>query len=265
MNTNYGIANRKVRTMKPIPVSSAKSIRACALDSLNATVSLVLVLLLAATTALAVGRNPNPAVIPPGSAPQGRTYGEWAAAWWTWALQFPLEQNPMLDPTGAFGSAGQQGPVWFLAGAFDGPAERSITIPKGKRIFFPLYNVFNDYSCPDAERLPAPGQTLEEFLTEGAEAMSDMATELFAEVDGMPIQNLWDFRAHSDMEMFSKHSSLSTLDPCVSSGPQPAVAGGYWLMLAPLPRGQHTIRFGSTASFGDFEFGVDVTYYVTVE
>jgi hypothetical protein len=251
--------------MKLRPAPSAKSIRARALDSLNSTVSAAMALLLAATTVLAAGRNPNPAVLPPGSAPHGRTYGYWAAAWWTWALQFPLEQNPITDPTGAYGSAGQKGPVWFLAGTFDGPAERSIKVPAGKRIFFPLFNVFNDYSCPVPDNQPAPGQTLEEFLTEGAEAISDMATELFAEVDGVPIQNLWDYRAHSDMEMFTKHPSLLAFDPCLMDGPQPAVAAGYWLMLAPLTRGQHTIRFGSTACFADFESGVDVTYYVTVD
>jgi len=243
----------------------AKSIRASALDSLNSTVCAAMVLLLVATPGLAAGRNPNPAVLPPGSASHGRTYGDWAAAWWTWALQFPLDQNPITDATGVHGSAGQKGPIWFLAGTFDGSAERAITVPKGKRIFFPLFNVFNDYSCPDPDYQPAPGQTLEEFLTEGAEAISDMVTGLFAEVDGMPIQNLWDYRTHSDMGMFTKHPSLLEFDPCLTSGPQPAVVAGYWLMLAPLARGQHTVRFGSSAYFGDFEFGVEVTYYVTVD
>jgi len=251
--------------MKLRPAPSAKSIRARALDSLNSTVFAAMALLLAATTGLADGRNPNPAVLPPGSTPHGRTYGYWAAAWWTWALQFPVEQSPITDPTGAYGSAGQKGPVWFLAGTLDGLAERSLTIPAGKRIFFPLFNVFNDYSCPDPDMQPAPGQTLEEFLTEGAEAISDMATELFAEVDDVPIQNLWDYRAHSDMKMFTKHPSLLAFDPCLTDGPQPAVATGYWLMLAPLTKGQHTLHFGSTARFADFEFGVDVTYYLTVD
>ncbi|HEU0010134.1 MAG TPA: hypothetical protein VFT34_10000 [Verrucomicrobiae bacterium] len=243
--------------MKSRPAPGAKTIRACAL---NSAVSAVVVLLLTAMT----GRNPNPQVLPPAPAPYGRTYGDWAAAWWSWALQFPLEQNPMTDPTGAYGSAGQKGPVWFLADTLDGSAERSITIPAGKRIFFPLFNVFNDYSCPEPDIQPAPGQTLEEFLTESAEAISDMATELFAELDGVPIQNLWDYRTHSTMMMFTKHPSLLAFDPCLTGGPQPAVVAGYWLMLAPLTKGQHTLRFGSTARLGDFEFGVDVIYFLTV-
>lgn len=248
--------------MKPNPVRSTISIRPCALHSI---VSAAMILLLTCAASLTAGRNPNSAVIPPGSSPHGRTYGQWAAAWWTWALQFPLDQNPITDPTGAYGSAGQKGPVWFLAGIFEGSATRSITIPAGRRIFFPLYNVFNDYSCPNPENQPAPGQTLEEFLTEGAESMSDMATGLFAELDGVPIQKLWDYRIHSDLEMFSLHPSMVAFDPCLTSGPEPAVVAGYWLMLVPLTRGQHTLRFGSTGRFGDFEFGMDVTYYLTFD
>lgn len=245
--------------------SSAKSIRTLVFNSLTSTVSAAMALLLAATIGLSAGRNPNPPILPAGSAPNGRTFGDWAAAWWAWALRFPVEQNPMIDSTGAYGSAGQKGPVWFLAGTFDGSVERSLTVPPGKRLFFPLFNVFNDYSCPDPDNQPAPGQTLEEFLTEGAEAISDLAIELFAEVDGVPIQNLWDYRTCSDLGMFTKHPSLSALDPCPTSGPQPAVVAGYWLMLAPLTRGQHTLRFGSTASFVGYEFGAEATYYLTVD
>jgi hypothetical protein len=81
----------------------------------------------------------------------------------------------------------------------------------------------------------------------------------------VPVRNLWDYRVRSGMVMLTKHPSLLPFDPCLTGRPQPAVVGGYWLMLAPLPRGQHTIRFGSTARFGDFESGVDVTYHVTVD
>lgn len=251
--------------MKLRSTPTARSIRARALVCRISMVSAVMGLLLIATSGLAVGRKPTPGVLPPGATLRGWTYGDWAAAWWQWTLQFPIEQNPMTDPTGAFGNAGQKGPVWFLSGTFDGSAKRSITVPAGKRLFFPLFNVFCDYSCPEPGFQPAPGQTLEEFLTDSAEAMADMATELFAEVDGVPLQNLWDYRAHSDLKLFTKHPSLVALDPCITSGPQPAVAAGYWLMLAPLAKGQHTVRFGSTAAFGDYEVLTEATYYLTVE
>jgi len=48
--------------------------------------------------------------------------------------------NPLLDQTGANAAIGQSGPVWFLAGTTGGTAERAITVPAGKSLFFPLVN-----------------------------------------------------------------------------------------------------------------------------
>ncbi len=42
----------------------------------------------------------------------------------------------------------------------------------------------------------------------------------------------------------------------------PAVADGQWIFLAPLPAGQHVIRFQSTTDNPDFQ--LDVTYHLTV-
>ena len=39
-------------------------------------------------------------VLPPWSNPYGRSYGEWIAAWWQWAVGTPARHNPGLDPTG---------------------------------------------------------------------------------------------------------------------------------------------------------------------
>src|SRR5690349_21302983 len=57
------------------------------------------------------GANPNPNVAPVKSSPNGRSYGEWAQAWWTWATSIPAEQNPLLDETGQFAGVGQSGHV----------------------------------------------------------------------------------------------------------------------------------------------------------
>jgi hypothetical protein len=35
------------------------------------------------------GNSANPRVLPPHSHPLGKTYGEWAVAWWQWALSIP--------------------------------------------------------------------------------------------------------------------------------------------------------------------------------
>src|SRR5207247_2134376 len=63
------------------------------------------------------GNQRNPLVLPPGSAPYGKTYGEWSAEHWKWLLSIPAATNPANDFTGANGAIGQSGPVWFLCGS----------------------------------------------------------------------------------------------------------------------------------------------------
>jgi hypothetical protein len=106
---------------------------------ITALLGLACVLLLC--SALASGKaEPNPGVLPPQSSSHGQTYGEWAADWWTWVQSIPADINPVLDATGADAAVDQTGSVWFLAGSFSGDAERTVTIPTGKALFFPIIN-----------------------------------------------------------------------------------------------------------------------------
>ena len=203
-------------------------------------------------------------VFPPRSRPYGKTYGAWGAEWWKWVLSIPAAQNPITDPTGEFGSLNQSGPVWFLAGTYGTTAERTITIPQGKGIFFPIFNYFNDYPCPEPPPFqPVPGQTLEAFLAEGAAAFVNNATTLAVQVDGLELADPFRYRAASSLVTFTAHPSQVALDPCITPGqPQVGVADGYWIMLHPLPKGEHTIHILSTVDAWGFR--LDVTYHVTV-
>ena len=62
----------------------------------------------------------NVEVVPLHQKVAGKTYGEWAAAWWQWVLAIPASVNPRFDTTGADAGEHQSGPVWFLAGNFGG-------------------------------------------------------------------------------------------------------------------------------------------------
>jgi hypothetical protein len=233
----------------------------------------VLTLALAIQTNLALARQGSAfdhRVAPPPSHPYGRSYGEWSAAWWQWAVSFPLEVNPLLDTSGASCGLGQSGPVWFLAGSSGSAVTRSCAVPNGTAIFFPLINFANDWPCPDPNFGPAPGQTMEQFLTEGANGVINHVTALSVELDGAPLQNLFEYRATSELFYFTLDASLIALDPCATGQPQPVVSDGYWIMLRPLPPGVHTLHFTGTWVFTqdqdgfDWTFTVDVSYVLTV-
>lgn len=214
-----------------------------------AALALVLGLMMptSAPQAQSGGNQGNPGVIPPSAT---HRYSQLSAKWWQWGLALPVTGHPFIgcpDPS----DAGQSGPVWFLAGQF-GTAQCALTIPAGKALFFPLANA----ECSNLEDPPFYGGTAEEQRT-CAKFWADQIdpTSLFCEVDGVPINNLASYRFVSPQFQFTAPT------PWIfgaTGGSGTAVADGYYLLLAPLSVGQHTIRFGSTS------FGIDSTYHLTV-
>jgi len=204
-------------------------------------------------------RNPNPRVLPPNSVPYGKTYAEWGAAWWQWALSIPAARNPVSDHTGQFCDQGQSGPVWFLAGTFGFSTERSCTVPAGKALFFPLVNRISGAGVGSCEPTkPGVACDVDAFIRSALDFLARVDI-LEAEVDGVPLQDLAQYVALSTPFAVTLPSGAVFGLPAGKFAPH--IASGYWLMLAPLPSGQHTIRFrgGITGSFD-----VHVTYLLTV-
>ncbi len=200
-------------------------------------------------------------VIPPQASAFGKTYAEWAAAWWLWGLQLPVEGHPFLGcPTSC--AKGQSGPVWFLAG---GPTECACSVPVGKALFFPLINA----ECSSLEEPPFHGDTAA-AQRECAKYWADRVVvgSLFCEIDGQPVPDLANYRFVSPQITFTAPT------PWVFGavgGTGTSVGDGYYLLLAPLSAGEHTIHFGGTSHFAAGELGpdpmdlpVDTTFHLTV-
>ncbi len=189
----------------------------------------------------------------------GRTPAELSTAWWQWAMAAPSRTSPIEDATGAYCGVGQQGDIWFLAGG-SGAAHiaRRCAVPAGKFLFFPIittaYWPAEDeirYTCEQAMR--------------NAAANNDAARDLFVEVDGVAVRDPMRLRADSG----TCFNILAKADP--SSHPYqayPSAADGYWVLLAPLQRGRHTVRFGGRYTApGERGGGTveDIEYQLSVE
>jgi hypothetical protein len=241
---------------------------------------LVAIVLMASGAAARAATTSNAVVIPP----QQENYGQLGALWWKWALSIPYAQNPFNDSTGAYCALGQNGGTWFLAGTASnsatggggGPVTRSCTVPAHRKLFFPVINAEQDYPCPDAAYQPAPGQSLQNFLTygnpsipylNGAVTIIDTASDLNASLDGVNIPILSSYRGTSNLFSFTGNlagdPNLKQLDSCIIGSPQRAVSDGYWLLLAPLSPGQHTLQF--SGSLGSGSFTTKATYNLTVQ
>lgn len=69
---------------------------------------------------------------------------------------------------------------------------------------------------------------------------ADKAATLEASVDGVPLQNLQNYHAESPLFNVTLPEGNILGIPGRSSE---AVADGYWVVLQPLPAGEHTIHF----------------------
>jgi hypothetical protein len=238
--------------------------------------------LLAAATALALTQTVSFASRQLGQAPKSNSpspnsnqFGELSALWWQWIYSFPADTNPNLKTGNVdcrFGQSShtRSAQIWFLAGTFgvptDGPIDRTCPVPRGISLFFPLLNIeLDNVGCCTPSSLPFSFSIQQ--MKQLAAANQDNPQELHALVDGAPVPV---YRAQSQVFSYSvpaTHNVLQFLGLTIpganwpSTTVFPAVSDGYWVMVDPLPPGDHVIQFGGIANTG---FTVDVTYHITV-
>ena len=205
-------------------------------------------------------------VLPPHSSVAGKTLQEYAGGWYQYIYSVPQDKNPLLDDTGANAHVNQSGPVFYLVGKVDTgsgttiTAERSITVGDDKYLFFPLININTDNVFE-----PTP-KTVEQ-LTADAKANIDGVNALHASIDGVDVPDLFSHREASGSfdYVLPENNIYAAFGANVPAGTvSPAVADGYWLMVAPLSVGEHTINFGGVNAATTPNFTLDVTYHVNV-
>ena len=229
------------------------------------------------TTAMAQG-DPNPGVLPVNSKPFGMTYDEWSAAWWEWSLAIDGPKNPIEDPDGRFTGEGQGGKVWFLAGTSSTAAgqlvERHVTIPTGNAIFFPILNsvwLTIPYPYPGVPDGDPPFSVRARSRSPGRDCHGS---------DDGPPRSRDRWQAAEKPDQLSGPSPVFTailpaynwfdvtygfigIDLDITAGLYPdTVSDGYWIMLTPFAKGQHTIHLRGENEFG---FVTEVLYHVTVK
>ncbi|MBM3225260.1 MAG: hypothetical protein FJZ47_15860 [Candidatus Tectomicrobia bacterium] len=201
-------------------------------------------------------------VVPRDANVYGSSYSEWSARWLQWLFSTPTDTNPAADTTGANCAEGQSGPVWFLAGSFGTTVTRECTVPAGKALFFPLVNGIFGAGVFDCEPT-VPGTACNLAALRSAAAASMDAVTLEASVDGRPLRDLLEQRVQSPVMTFTyPPSNVFGVPPGTYA---PNVADGYWLMLAPLRVGTHTLHFKAEITGGPFVGTViEVTYHLTI-
>lgn len=201
-------------------------------------------------------------IIPPRARPHGKSYSEWSMAWWQWLWSAPVDQNPGLDETGEFVTLNQSGKVWFLAPAYYGQWERSAVIPTGKMLFIDLAGFFVSIEMGD-------GADEAELRSTASMFVDAVISNVILEVDGQRLTNVEDFRFASPPGLYGytlpENNMFEFFEYEIPAGTyeNDAVSEGYYAMLPPLSRGEHTIFL--SAEFGDpYNDIIQVTYHLTV-
>jgi hypothetical protein len=192
-------------------------------------VAIAIVAALAAASSAESAAADQRSVLPPDARIAGEAQPQWSVRWWQWAASFDYPESPVADRTGERCAAGQDGPVWFLAGVYgSAPVKRTCEVPAGKWLFFPIVNyvVFPpDGSTPSCQTVTAQ-----------ARASTDDPVDLAVFVDGASVANLAKHRQSS--------ADCFNLGERAGQDVYPAASNGYYVMLRPLPPGKHEIKWG---------------------
>jgi hypothetical protein len=223
--------------------------------------------LVTAPAGQALAQNANPGVAPPGSNAFGHNYSVWSAEWWKWWLSIPAADHPAL---GGDCRVGQTGKVFYLSADYTGSSEVSCTVPTGKAVLFPVVNS----ECSSVEAPPFYGESPADRQT-CASCWTDLidVSSLHATLDGRELTDLGAYRVISPDFTFLYPEGWIYGDP-PGPGTGQSVSDGYWVLLAPLSAGEHTLSFGGHVNVpqgacgsdfgGDIEYDIGATYQLTV-
>ena len=192
------------------------------------------------------------------SKPYGMSYSDWSIKFWQWFYGIPMSSSshPGDDPTGAACTKSQEGPVWYLTGSSGSKQSRSCVVPFGKALLLtPI-----DVECSFAEN---PTLKTEGELRSCAKSDQDQVNSLKLIVDGVSLSNVSKYRVASPLfNLTLPENNNLGLDPQVTQ----AVSDGYWIILEPLPKGNHTITSSGAIiePTGVYSFVSDVTWKINI-
>ncbi|MEO0345511.1 MAG: hypothetical protein AAF229_04550 [Pseudomonadota bacterium] len=186
----------------------------------------------------------------------GLPIAQYATAWWQWAAAADRNTSPVADREGVHCGVNQRGPVWFLAGGWG--VDRIIRycdVPAGKHLFFPMINY-----------IAAPGGN-RKTTCEGVRGQVEMRNAdrlgVWLRINGETIEGAgYVLSSPECFDLMERKRSKSKVRP-----QYPSATSGIWVMLPPLPPGDHTLEFGARdlrEKDPNAGFLQDIEYVITI-
>lgn len=225
----------------------------------NATPSFLRLLPLAASLALGSPAAQAQQLLHPNAPVAGYSQSFLSAAMAQWEFSFPAATNPLMDATGANAASGDQGKYFFLAASLtEAPVVRSVTVRSDQvLVFSPNTVLYWADAVFDTEAK----------MREDAIKVLGTLSNLSVTVNGVDallpagVSSLQDFRQSGPLFPLTLVADNIT---GYAPGVFPALTEGITFALAPLPEGNHVLRFTGTMNSGyGFSFAQDITYTIS--
>lgn len=214
------------------------------------------------------------------------SYSVLSEEWWKFHYRIPAD----IHPASVDGECdtGQVGKVWFLEGTYtnevnpdpDGDVVQTVVrdcnVPRGKSLFFPIFNVDCNTVATDGGFLLALGENEETCATKFFESPFSVRDLSFS-LDGDELDDIDpDYYTTTDVfDLTLPDDNIAGVDcEAVDCDDIQAVSAGYFVHVRPLLSiGSHTIQFtggiygpknSNPRSKKVLYFGLDVTYNLNV-
>jgi hypothetical protein len=203
----------------------------------------------------------SPSLFPHDSKPYNVTMAKWLERYWNWLASIPEDVHPRGDTTGKNCGTDQAGPVWYL----DLPVERPMKqtryceIPEDKAIFVPVFVSECDQTVTSVHNYDELGNCAKE---------ENKNANMKFHIDGKPLLEI----NPTSEEHYSLYRTLSDLFNMTwiennvvraEPGPVEAVSDGYFVIVQPLPLGDHQMyiqsnRLGTGPDMGENEIKYNI-------
>jgi hypothetical protein len=204
---------------------------------------------LAASISVGQALAANSSTFPVNSSPYGVSFKDWTAKWDKWMSELPKSLNwnfknvPGVKyvPKDCSFNQTASSPVFFLPwvdSSRGSSASQTCTVPHNKAILVSVTSITSDYSDPSIVT-----KTPKELI-KAASQLNTYPRDFSPTLDGKPLDLKNDAAHKVTSDLFNltlpKDNLWSDREP---PGPDKAIIQGWWIMLKPLPPGEHTLQY----------------------
>jgi len=190
----------------------------------------------------------------------GHTLTEWTAEYIRWAFAEPAAGQPpgslsaFHDPDGTYAETYNRGPMFFVTGGPSSMPARTLTVPYGTLLLFPIVTLEDTEGPSIPPSIPGFVPSQGTYAQEVETVLNNSSfTDIVMKIDGESVTNLQESILPNFLAGVAKPGSEGQVFFTGPSDPlkpgtrlDPSGTEGYWVIITGLSPGKHSIAVGYT-------------------